>query len=64
MKTFWFDGYNMQCNFHKGIFWFIVRKWHIGCALNPKNMNDFLAFEDMVVEKMVDKRFFEDNIFG
>jgi hypothetical protein len=32
--------------------------------LNPKNMNDFLAFEDMVVEKMVDKRFFEDNIFG
>jgi hypothetical protein len=31
--------------------------WPIGCALNPKNMSGFLAYEDMMVEKMVDKRF-------
>jgi hypothetical protein len=49
-------------------FWFIVRKWPIGSALNPKNMSDFLASEDMVVEKMVDKRVFDKkkkiHLFG
>jgi hypothetical protein len=63
LKTFWFDGYNMRCNFHMCIFWFIVKKWPIGCALNLKNMIDILTFEDMVVEKMVDKRFFEKKSF-
>lgn len=62
LKTFWFSSYNMQCYFHRCVFWFIVRKCRIGCALNPKNMSGFLAHEDMMVEKMVDKRFFEENI--